>query len=505
MDTILEVENICKYYGSLAANKNVSLKVKAGSVHAIIGENGAGKSTLMNMLSGVVEPTSGNILINGKKCTFKSALDASRAGIGMVQQEFMLFPDLTVLENIVLGNEDIRCGCLMNLLASEKKIQAICQRYNFRLDLHAKARDLPIVMQQQVEIVKVLYREAEIIILDEPTAVLPPQEIEGLLNAIRFLIKQGKTIIFITHKLKEVLAVSDEITVMKLGEVVGTLQTTQATEAKLTNMMVGRDVMLQVEKDRERSFDKTVLSVENFSVFGTYGVQKVRNISLNLHAGEILSVVGVAGNGQSELIEAVTGTREYQGTLRILGETYSRTTPRKNRLAGVGYIPQDRISEGCAQSSTLVENAIIGGHLKSFRKNKILIDHKAAQRYTEQVIKKYHVKAGSLQDTAASLSGGNLQKLIVGREFSQGNHVVVIEDPTRGVDVGAIEFIWKEIIRQVEQEQTAVLLVSHDLNEAMALSDRILVIYDGVIRKEFIGPDYDEKEIGLYMLGGEQG
>lgn len=504
MDTILEVRNICKYYGDLAANKNVSLKIRSGSVHAIIGENGAGKSTLMNMLSGVVAPTSGDILIRGKTQHFKSALDASHAGIGMVQQEFMLFPDLTVLENIVLGSEDLRGGCFLDLAASEKKVQKICEQYGFHFNLHAKARNLPIVMQQQVEIVKVLYREAEIIILDEPTAVLPPQEIEGLLNAIRFLIKQGKTVLFITHKLKEVLAVSDEITVMKLGEVVGSLPVSEATEAKLTNMMVGRDVMLRVEKDWTRTFDTTVLSIENLSVFGNHGVRKIRDVSLTLHAGEILGIVGVAGNGQTELIEAVTGTRSYQGTLRILGESYARTSPRQNRMAGMGYIPQDRIGEGCAQSSSLVENTIIGGHLKSFRKKKFLIDREAAESYTKGVVEKYQVKIGTLYDTAASLSGGNLQKLIVGREFSQGNRIVVIEDPTRGVDVGAIEFIWNEIVRQAERDQTAVLLISHDLNESMTLSDRILVLYDGMIQREFTGPDYDEKEIGLYMLGGER-
>ena len=502
MDTILEARGIYKYYGALAANENVSLSIKKGSVHAIIGENGAGKSTLMNILSGVVERSGGEIILNGKKQHFKNAVDATRAGIGMVQQEFMLFHGLTVLENIVLGNEDTKAGGLLDLAASEKKINAICKDYGFKFNLHANVDDLPVVLQQQVEIVKVLFRQAEIIILDEPTAVLPPQEIEGLFKAIRYLIQIGKTVLLITHKLKEVMTISDTITVMKAGRVVGTLPVTDASETKLTNMMVGRDVMLKVSKDPQFDTHKPVLRLKNFSVYGSSRNRKVKNVSFDLFEGEILGIVGVAGNGQSELVEAVTGTRDYSGTLEMLSGEIQRLNPRSNRLSGMGYVPQDRNLVGSSRTSSLTENVLMGAHLKRFRKHWFLMDYKEGETFTKTVIEKYRVKSQSTQDMASALSGGNLQKLIVGREFSQGNRVLVIEDPTRGIDVGAIEFIWNDIIRQVENEKVSVLLITYDLNEAMTLSDRILVIYDGEIRKELFGSDYNENEIGLYMLGG---
>ena len=503
MGAILEVRNIYKYYGSLAANHDVSLTVEKGSIHAIIGENGAGKSTLMNILSGVVEPSSGEILLEGEPQAFKSAMDAARVGVGMVQQEFMLYPGLTVLENIILGDEETKLGLFLDMAACERKILAICWEYGFAFDLHVDAASLPVVQQQQVEIVKVLYRNAQIIILDEPTAVLPPQEIEGLFKAIRFLIQQGKTILFITHKLKEVLAVSDSITVMKTGRVVGTLPVAEATERLLTNMMVGRDVLLEVQKAPQYEGRDVTLAVENLTVRGNNGLPKVKNLSFGLRKGEIVGVVGVAGNGQSELVQAITGERDYEGSVRIQGASAHKLSPRADRLAGMGYVPQDRGGVGSAAASSLLENTLMGGHLKRFKKHRFLMDYKAGAQYAAFVVEKFKVKAQSLEDRASSLSGGNLQKLIVGREFSQDNQVLVIEDPIRGIDVGAIEFIWNEIIRQVEEEGVSVLLVTYDLNEAMTLSDRLLVMYDGEVRKELAGPHYDENEIGLYMLGGE--
>lgn len=504
METILEARHIYKHYGALAANDNVSLSVKKGSVHAIVGENGAGKSTLMNILSGVVEPDSGEILIHGTRQQFKNAVEASKVGIGMVQQEFMLYPGLSALENIVLGDEDRKFGGLIDLAASEKKVKKICREYGFHFDLHTNIDEMPVVLQQQIEIVKVLFREAEIIILDEPTAVLPPQEIEGLFRAIRYLIQIGKTVLLITHKLKEVLSISDEITVMKAGKVIGTLPVSEATETKLTNMMVGRDVMLKLTKSPKIDVDKTVLRLKNFCVFGNAQTQKVKNISLDLHEGEILGIVGVAGNGQSELVEAITGTREFSGDMDILGERAEKHNPRKNRRMGMGYVPQDRNQVGSSHDSTITENTLMGGHLTRFRKLHVLMDYPEGEKYTKRVIEKFKVKYQSIQDKASSLSGGNLQKLIVGREFSQDNRVLVLEDITRGIDVGAIEFIWNEIKRQVENEKVSVLLVTYDLSEAMMLCDRVQIIYNGEIRKELYGPDYDENEIGLYMLGGSK-
>ncbi len=504
MQYVLELHDICKYYGNLAANNNVNLKVKKGNVHAIVGENGAGKSTLMNIIAGVNRPSSGTILLNGKEQTFRDANDANRAGIGMVQQEFMLFDQLTVLDNIIIGYEGAWKGIFINKKECAKKIEEICQEYGFHFDLYALVRDLPIAVQQQVEIVKVLYRHAEIIILDEPTAVLPYQEVQGLFKAIRYLVSQGKTVLFITHKLKEVLEISDVITVMRNGQVSGEISVSEADEVKLTNMMVGREVMLRLNR-KVLLHKKDVLQVRGLKVKDERNLLRVKDVSFNLKEGEILGIVGVSGNGQNELIEAITGLRD-----RDAGEIVTEDgTPlggsiRENRLCGIGYVPQDRIRFGSSVESTLVENCIMGYHLRHLQRRKHLMDYGEAREFAKQIISDYGVKAGSVSDHAGSLSGGNLQKLIVGREFSQGNRILVIEDPTRGIDVGAIEFIWHEIQKQVEQDGVSVILVTYDLTEAMALSDRILVMYDGKFHQEFTGPDYDEKKIGLYMMGGRE-
>ena len=503
MEYILELNNICKYYGSLAANDNVSIKVKKGSVHAIVGENGAGKSTLMNIIAGVVIPSSGEIILKGVRQEFKDANDANKAGIGMVQQEFMLFDRLTVLDNIIMGYESKK-GLFIDKKQCEKRILNICNEYGFHFDLHALIRDLPIAIQQQVEIVKVLYRNAEVIILDEPTAVLPYQEIQGLFKAIRYLISQGKTVLFITHKLKEVLEISDTVTVMKNGKISGEVDTSKASERMLTGMMVGRDVMLKVDK-RYVKHETPVLEVEGLKVRDDRNLLRVKELTFSLNKGEILGIVGVSGNGQNELVEAIAGLRSWQaGTVKLNGEFLKNDSIRNNRLHNIGYVPQDRLKYGSSADSSLVENCIMGYHLKALKKGHGMMDYKAAQVFAEKVVNNYSVKMGSIKDNANSLSGGNLQKLIVGREFSQGNKVLIIEDPTRGIDIGAIEFIWHEIVKQVEDEGVSVLLITYDLSEAMTLSDRILVMYDGTFNNEFIGPNYDEKEIGLYMMGGDK-
>jgi simple sugar transport system ATP-binding protein len=505
VEPVLEVRHIYKYYGSLAANHDINIKIEPGKVHAIIGENGAGKSTLMNILSGVTQPSEGEIILKGKALSFRNANDATGAGIGMVQQEFMLFDGLSVLENIVMGHEDIKKGYLLDYAASEKRIRAICDEYGFHFDLKAKLRDLPIVIQQQIEIVKVLFRKAEIIILDEPTAVLPPQEVEGLFRAIRFLIRQGKTILFITHKLKEVLAISDTITVMKDGRTAGTIPAAAANEVLLTSMMVGREVMLNIRKHPSGS-GLPVLRVSHLKVLDDRKITRVKDLSFEINKGEILGVVGIAGNGQNELVEAMTGMRPYsEGSIELLGQPLPGNNPRGNRLRGMSYVSQDRMRVGSSITSTLVENILMGRHLANFRKWRLLMDYKSGETYTKEVVSRYDVKTQGIHLKASSLSGGNLQKLIVGREFTQESRVIVMEDPTRGIDVGAIEFIWGEIVQKAEREGVAVLLVTYDLAEAMALSDRILVMYDGMVCKVMTGPDYDEKEIGLYMMGGGRG
>ncbi len=505
MDYVLELKGISKYYGEFAANKDINLKVKKGTVHAIVGENGAGKSTLMNIIAGVNRPDEGEIWLNGQKVEFRDANDANRAGIGMVQQEFMLFERLTVLDNIIIGYENVKSGLFIDRKESESKIRNICEEYGFHFDLHALVRDLPIAAQQQVEIVKVLYRNAEVIILDEPTAVLPYQEVQGLFKAIRYLISQGKTVLFITHKLKEVLEISDTVTVMKNGVISGEITAQEASEVTLTNMMVGREVMLKLDKV-VREHEKTVLEIQNLTVLDDRKIVKVKDLSFSLKKGEILGIVGVSGNGQNELVEALTGLRKRSsGKVLLNGQNLEKISPRDNRMHGIGYVPQDRIRFGSSSDSTLIENCAMGYHLQHLKKRKVFMDYEQAQEFADYVISEYGVKSRSGADLAGSLSGGNLQKLIVGREFSQKNSILIIEDPTRGIDVGAIEFIWHEIQKQVEEDGVSVILITYDLNEAMTLSDRILVMYDGIFNHEFCGPDYDEKEIGLYMMGGGAG
>lgn len=502
MAEILELKNIYKYYGTFAANQDISLKVKKGTVHAIVGENGAGKSTLMNIIAGVSRPSSGEICLNGHRVSFRDANDANRSGIGMVQQEFMLFDRLSVLDNIIMGYEDRKQRFFINKKESAEKIKKICEEYGFHFELNVLVRDLPIAVQQQVEIVKVLFRKADIIILDEPTAVLPYQEIQGLFKAIRYLISQGKTVLFITHKLKEVLEISDTVTVMKNGRISGEISAKEASEVSLTNMMVGREVILTLDKKGKRG-DKTVLYVSHLKVKDDRNIPRVKDLSFELKEGEILGIVGVSGNGQNELVEAITGLKAYEsGVIQLQGETLSAGSARDNRLRHMGYVPQDRIGVGSSLTSTLVENCMMGYHLTHLKKHGCLMDYGRAGAFSNHIIETYNVKAQSNKALAGSLSGGNLQKLIVGREFSQGNQVLIIEDPTRGIDIGSIEFIWKEIQNQVENERVSVLLITYDLTEAMTLSDRILVMYDGRIHKELSGPAYDEKEIGMYMMGG---
>lgn len=503
METLLEFKNIFKYYGTFAANKEISFSVKPGTIHSIIGENGAGKSTLMNILSGVLTPSSGSIYLKGKELIMKNPNDATNNSIGMVQQEFMLFESLTVIENIVLGHENTKAKYLLDFKSSEKRVREICKKYHFNFPLHKKVDSLPIALQQQVEIVKVLFKEAEIIILDEPTAVLTPQQIEGLFKAMEFLVEQGKTILFITHKLNEVLKVADYVTVLRDGRVVDTVENKGLTKEILAQMMVGREVFLNIERKQSLNEDK-VLEVRNLTIYDETSIPRVKNLNLTLKKEEVLGIVGVAGNGQNELIEAITGLEKYeQGTILYKGEKLEKGSPRKNRLAKIGYVPQNRIITGSSVNSTLVDNIVMGKHLTEFTSKQGILNFDEMNKYAQEVIEKFSVKAQSIFDEAHSLSGGNLQKLIVGREFSQGNDILIIEDPTRGIDIGSIEFIWGEIKKVVEEQGTSVLLVSYDLTEAMSLSDRILVMYDGIIVKEFKREEFNEIDIGYYMLGGK--
>ena len=493
----VKMRDITKRFGSVVANDRVWLDIYRGEILALLGENGSGKTTLMNMLSGIYFPDEGQILIDGEEVVIRSPRDAYRYGIGMIHQHFKLVDVFTAAENITLGLDE-----KLDLKATAARIRSICERYGFDLDPNQKIYDMSVSQKQTVEIVKVLYRKADIIILDEPTAVLPYQEVQGLFKAIRYLVSQGKTVLFITHKLKEVLEISDVVTVMRNGQISGEINTKDATETLLTNMMVGREVMLTIDK-KITDHKKDVLKVNGLNVRDDRQILRVKNASFTLKEGEILGIVGVSGNGQNELVEAITGLRSWEnGEVLLDDEPLTCGSIRNRRLYQIGYVPQDRIRYGSSRDSSLVENCIMGYHLQHLRKKKFLMDYNAAASFTKDIVSNYKVKAGSIQDRAGSLSGGNLQKLIVGREFSQNNKVLVIEDPTRGIDVGAIEFIWHEIQKQVEEEGVSVILITYDLNEAMTLSDRILVMFDGNFNHEFAGPDYDEKEIGLYMMGG---
>lgn len=495
--------NVTKRFGTLTANDRISLEIKAGTIHSIIGENGAGKSTLMNMLAGLLQPTEGEIYLNGQPVAFENANEASRSGIGMVHQEFMLFPSLTVLENIMLGREVWKHWLFIDTDRARKEIKTICEKYHFDLPLDARISRLPVSIQQQVEIVKVLYRGADIIILDEPTAVLTPQGIEGLFKAIEFLVSTGKTIIFITHKLKEVLAISDFITVLKGGRVTGHVRPEDVDEEKLANLMVGREVILNVDK-RSKPTTETLAEVRQLTVNGDDGLPKVNDVSFSIRKGEILGVAGVAGNGQGELVEALFGLRRSGGGRFLYkGQDIIGLSPRDKRVLGIGYIPQDRLGVGTNTVAPIWENTLMGYHVTPAFQDKFLLNKEAALQRAEDVVSNFDVRTQSVHTDVGHLSGGNIQKVVVGREFMQDYELLIIEDPTRGIDVGAIEFIWKRIV-ETAAAGVSVLLVSHELNEIISLSDRVMVLFNGEIIGVVEGDDINELAIGLLMTGGQR-
>lgn len=501
-DYVLELRNITKTFGTLIANDHISLRIKRGSVHAIVGENGAGKSTLMNIITDILKADSGEIILNGEPVVFKNPTDAAAHGIGMIYQEFMLCNEFSVLDNIMLGFEETRAG-FIDKKKIRSKVQEICDSYHFPLPLDALVKDLPVSVLQQVEIVKVLYRGAEIIIMDEPTSVLTPQGIEGLFSAIRFLVSKGKTVLFITHKLKEIFAIADYITVLRDGRAVADCIPSEITEAELCRMMVGRDVELEAEKlpcmPRE-----AVLTVRNLYVKDDRGLLRVKGVDFEVRAGEIVGIAGVAGSGQRELVNALCGMTEPEkgGEIRLNGELINGKSVRDRMQKGMGYIPQDRMGSGCAKNMTLWENCIMGYHRCHGFKHRGIVNHAQATQFTKEVLQEFNVKASSVSSRAGELSGGNIQKMIVGREFSQQKRLYIIEDPTRGIDVGAIEFIWRKIIAMAS-EGAAILLVSHELNEVMQLSDRILVAYGGSLSDGGRNGELTAEQIGILMAGGE--
>ena len=505
-EKLIEMKNITKEFPGVVANDNVSIDIEEGEIHAIVGENGAGKSTLMKILYGLYKPDSGQIYFKGNPVEIKSPLDAIRLGIGMVHQHFMLVPSFTVAENIVLGVEPRRRRIFTDYNRAVKMTEELSEEYGLKVDPHARVESLSVGIQQRIEILKVLHKGADIIILDEPTAVLTPQETEELFRVIRRLVdKLGKTVIIITHKLQEVLALSDRVTVMRQGKMVGTLKTQDANEQILAEMMVGREVLFE-ELEKKDVAREEVLRVNNIKARDNRGLLALRGVSFSLHSGEILGIAGVEGNGQSELVEVLTGLRQVEeGTFIINGIEATNMDPLQIRELGVSHIPEDRLSRGLSVDATITENMIIGNHRKEpYAVRGIHLNRKKIRERTKRLIKEYDVRTPSQDIVAGNLSGGNMQKMIVAREFSFDSKILIVAQPTRGIDIGAIEFVHKEIIEK-RNEGAAILLVSADLDEIFRLSDRIITLYEGQITGEFLNKEISKKEIGLYMTGKAKG
>jgi len=497
----VEMRGITKVWPGVRANDGVDLSVRAGEVHALVGENGAGKSTLMNILYGLIKPDSGEILINGAPTRIAGARDAIAQGIGMVHQHFMLIPVFSVGENVMLGREPVAAGAFYDHARARKDIEALTRRYGLALDPDARTGDLPVGLQQRVEIVKVLYRGANILILDEPTGVLTPQETAELFGVLRDLVKSGKTIIFISHKLREVLEISDRITVMRRGKVVGHLTTKETNEQEIATMMVGRSVLLRVDKKPAKPGPVT-FKVENLTAASDRGVQALRGVSFELRQGEILGIAGVEGNGQSELVEVLAGTRRATGGRVLLGDRdVTAADASEEREAGVGHIPEDRRGAGLVLQFSIAENLVLGRtRSTTFAWRHVLLRLGAILQWAVRLVKEFDIRTPSVDARAGALSGGNQQKIIVAREMATRPKVLLASQPTRGVDIGAIEFIHRRLVAQ-RDEGMAILLVSAELEEIISLSDRIAVLYEGQIVS--IEPaNTPEERLGLLMTGG---
>ena len=498
------MRGITKAWPGVIANNGVNLTVRAGEVHALVGENGAGKSTLMNILYGLIHPDAGEILINGTHARITGARGAIAHGIGMVHQHFMLIPVFSVGENVMLGREPVTGGAFYDHARARKEIEALTQRYGLALDPDARTGDLPVGLQQRVEILKVLYRGANILILDEPTGVLTPQESIELFGVLRDLVKAGKTIIFISHKLREVLEISDRITVMRRGKVVGHLVTKETNEQEIATLMVGREVLLRVEKKPAEPGPVT-FRVENLTASSDRGVPALRGVSFELRQGEILGIAGVEGNGQSELVEVLAGTRRATGGRVLLGDRdVTAFDARMERDSGIAHIPEDRRGTGLVLAYSIADNLVLGRQrAPAFSWHGMLLRTSAIKAWAKRLVKEFDIRAGNIDVLARTLSGGNQQKIIVAREMGNRPRVLLAAQPTRGVDIGAIEFIHRRLVAE-RDEGTAVLLVSAELEEIRSLSDRIAVFYEGRIVS--IEPaDTAEERLGLLMTGGGSG
>jgi simple sugar transport system ATP-binding protein len=500
---VLEARGITKRFPGVVANEDVNLRLYAGEILALLGENGAGKSTLMNIIYGLYRPTEGEIVVKGQPVKLDNPNHAIRLGIGMVHQHFQLVPVMTVAENVMLGSESVRNG-LLDTRSVAARIRELSDRYGLSVDPYALVEDLPVGMRQRVEIVKTLYRNADIVILDEPTAVLTPQEIEGLFEVMELLKNQGKSIIFITHKLKEVLRVADRIAVLRGGKVVGEADPKAATQASLAAMMVGREVILTVEKAPAKPRDP-VLVVDQLTARTDLGEPALRGVSFQVRAGEIFGVAGVQGNGQTELVEVLTGLRAaHGGTIRIGSLDMTNAGPRRITAGGQScHVPEDRHTYGMIDTYSVAQNLVLNTYYKAPFAQGWTVREQAIREHAELLVEEYDVRTPDVDTLAGNLSGGNQQKMVVAREFSRPVKLLIAAQPTRGIDVGSIEFIHSQIVAK-RDEGVAVLVVSAELDEIMALSDRIAVMYKGEIVAIVPRAEATREGLGLLMAGVHQ-
>lgn len=504
MDYVVEMLNIRKEFPGIVANDDITLQFKPGEIHALLGENGAGKSTLMSILFGLYQPDRGVIKIKGEEVNIQNPNIANDLGIGMVHQHFKLVHNFTITENIILGIEPKK-GIVIDIKSATRRIKELSEKYGLNVDPYAKVEDVSVGMQQRVEILKMLYRNAEVLIFDEPTSVLTPQEIQDLMKIMRNLIAEGKTIILITHKLKEIKAIANRCTVIRRGKLIGTVQVDDTSEAEMAEMMVGRQVSFQVQKE-QRKPGEIILRVEQLSVINNRKVLGLKNFSIEVHAGEIVGVAGVDGNGQNELVEAITGLRNIEsGKIWLRDNDITRLSVRDRSQTGISHIPEDRHKHGLILDYSMEDNMILKIYcMEPYSKNGIL-NREVIHHHTEKVMNEFDVRAGQGSSSLArSLSGGNQQKAIVGREIDHNPDLLIAVQPTRGLDVGAIEYIHKRIIEQRDQGK-AVLLVSLELDEILDLSDRIAIVSNGELVGVVNALETNENEVGLMMAGVKRG
>ncbi|HGK9242103.1 TPA: ABC transporter ATP-binding protein [Streptococcus pneumoniae] len=502
-ENVIEMRDITKVFGGFVANDKINLHLRKGEIHALLGENGAGKSTLMNMLAGLLEPTSGEIAVNGQVVNLDSPSKAASLGIGMAHQHFMLVEAFTVAENIILGSELTKNGVL-DIAGASKEIKALSERYGLAVDPSAKVADISVGAQQRVEILKTLYRGADILIFDEPTAVLTPSEIDELMAIMKNLVKEGKSIILITHKLDEIRAVSDRVTVIRRGKSIETVEIAGATNADLAEMMVGRSVSFKTEKQASKP-KEVVLSIKDLVVNENRGVPAVKNLSLDVRAGEIVGIAGIDGNGQSELIQAITGLRKVEsGSIELKGDSIVGLHPRQITELSVGHVPEDRHRDGLILEMMISENIALQTYYKEPHSKNGILNYSNITSYAKKLMEEFDVRAASELVPAAALSGGNQQKAIIAREIDRDPDLLIVSQPTRGLDVGAIEYIHKRLIEERDNGK-AVLVVSFELDEILNVSDRIAVIHDGKIQGIVSPETTNKQELGVLMAGGNLG